>query len=68
MQKYKMNNSVCRHTLLELIHYAETREVASTPHSMEQLALSLLVLRVFTDNSDASLSLNDFAFFTNWFN
>jgi len=41
----------------------------STSTSLTQeLALSLLVLRVFTDNSDAALSLNDFAFFTNWFN
>ena len=31
------------------------------------LALSLLVFRVFTDTSDATLSLNDFALFTNWF-
>ena len=31
------------------------------------LALSLLVFWVFTDNSDATLSLNDFALFTNWF-
>ena len=33
-----------------------------------KLTLSLFVLRVFTDNSDAALSFNDFAFFTNWFN
>ena len=31
------------------------------------LALSLFVFWVFTDNSDATLSLNDFALFTNWF-
>ena len=33
-----------------------------------KVALALLVLWVFTDYSDASLSLNDFAFFANWFN
>ena len=31
------------------------------------LALSLLVFWVFADYSDATLSLNDFALFTNWF-
>ena len=30
-----------------------------------KLSLSLLMLGILTDNSDASLSLNDFAFFAN---
>ena len=33
-----------------------------------ELALSLFMLRVLTDNSDASLSLDNFAFFANRFN
>ena len=37
------------------------------PLSGSVLALSLLVFRVFTDNSDTSLSFNDFALFTNRF-
>jgi len=36
--------------------------------SPKGLTLSLLVLRVFTYDHDSTLSLNDFAFFTNWFN
>ena len=32
------------------------------------LTLSLFMLRVFTDNSDATLSFNDFAFVANRFN
>ena len=35
---------------------------------LAKLALSLLVLWILTDYSDASFSLNDFAFFANWFN
>lgn len=31
------------------------------------LALSLFVSRIFTDYSDTSFSLNNFAFFANWF-
>ena len=42
------------------------RSISTSPENC-QSALSLLVLRVFTDNSDTSLSFNDFAFFTNWF-
>ena len=34
---------------------------------IDGLALSLFVLWVLTDNSDSTLSLNDFALFTNWF-
>ena len=34
----------------------------------EQLALSLLVLWILTDNSDASFSLDNFALFANRFN
>ena len=45
----------------------QTGEVTFTSLMYQELALSLLVLRVFTDYSDASLSLNDFALFTNWF-
>ena len=32
------------------------------------LALSLFMLRIFTDYSDTAFSLDDFAFFANWFN
>ena len=35
--------------------------------SIHSLALSLLVFRVFTDNSDPTFSFNDFAFFANRF-
>lgn len=35
--------------------------------SLSVLALTLFVLRIFTDYSDASFSFNNLAFFTNWF-
>jgi hypothetical protein len=36
--------------------------------SKKELALTLFVLWIFTNNHDASFSLNDFAFFANRFN
>ena len=51
--------SICKHTNM--------RSITTSPINYK-LALSLFVLWVLTDNSDSTLSLNDFAFFTNWFN
>ena len=50
---------------LFLTLYETTLRIFSIQRSV--LALSLLVFWVFADYSDATLSLNDFALFTNWF-
>ena len=50
---------------LFLTLYETTLRIFSIRTSI--LALSLFVFWVFADYSDATLSLNDFALFTNWF-
>ena len=37
------------------------------PNLVHKSPLTLFVLRILTDYSDASFSFNDLAFFTNWF-
>ena len=43
-------------------------ELSHQPHCAWALALSLLVLRVLTDDPDLTLSLNDFALVADRFN
>ena len=47
---------------------AAHNEIFTNKEKQRNLALSLFVLRILTDNSDASFSFNDFAFLANRLN
>ena len=60
-------------TTLPGVHCSRTELVCNSlwycyDQNSRQLTLSLFVFWIFTDNSDASFSFNDFAFFANRFN
>ena len=71
---YHFPNADTFHYLYDILTYEYLLIAASNNATaihywslINELALSLFVLRIFTDNSDRTFSFNNFALFTNWF-